>query len=151
ASAVDTQGLSYATWASPERSDPRPATVKIFDIQTGQEQIALHGHAAMVSCVGFSPDGNKLASGSIDKTVRVWDVESGQELYSLLGHDKMVRGVVFSPDGRFLATASDDGRLKLWDLQSRQTILTLATTQQPLTPWPLNTPIAFTADSNRLA
>lgn len=34
----------------------------------------LHGHSNAVTCVGFTPDGTRLASGSADCTVRVWGV-----------------------------------------------------------------------------
>jgi WD40 repeat protein len=39
----------------------------------------LKGHSVVVPCVGFSPDGQLLASGSYDRTVRPWGVDTGRE------------------------------------------------------------------------
>jgi hypothetical protein len=81
-------------------------TVRVWDLQTGQESLSLHGHTAPVSCVSFSPDGKCLATASWDKTVKVWDAHTGRELLSLQGHTDRALSVCFSPDGRCLASTS---------------------------------------------
>src|SRR5215510_6026112 len=48
--------------------------------------LTLKGHLHIVGSVAFSPDGNRLASGSADQTVKLWDAVSGQELMTLKGH-----------------------------------------------------------------
>lgn len=35
------------------------------------------GHANRVWAIDFSPDGQRLASGGIDRTVRLWHLNSG--------------------------------------------------------------------------
>ena len=39
-------------------------TIKVWDVQTGQELLTLKGHTAMVKSVALSPDGKRLVSGS---------------------------------------------------------------------------------------
>jgi Flp pilus assembly protein TadD len=85
--------------------------VKIWDSATGKELFALKGHAGWVSSVAFSPDGQRLASGSWDNTVKIWDSATGKELVSLKGHAGWVSSVAFSPDGQCLASANNNGTI----------------------------------------
>ena len=64
----------------------------------------------------FPPDGQVLASGSLDKTIKLWDVDSRREIATLKGHSNSVSSVPFSPDGQVLASGSVDKTIKLWDV-----------------------------------
>ncbi len=106
-------------------------TVRLWDVGTGKEIHKLRGHQDYVTCVGFSPNGRRLLSGSgnsiftgnqvnkpltSDYSVRLWDVETGNELACLKGHTGPVRAVAFSPDSRFALSGSDDHTIRLWRL-----------------------------------
>jgi WD40 repeat protein len=87
--------------------------------------LTLEGHTGSVTCVCFSPDGKRMATGSVDQTVKLWDAATGQEVLSLRGHTAHVVSVCFSPDGKRLAAAAGDQAVKVWDAVSGQETLTL--------------------------
>src|SRR5262245_34740143 len=57
--------------------------LKVWDAVTGQETLTLRGHEDRVSSVAFSPDGQRIVSGSSDNSVKVW-AASGQEAVILI-------------------------------------------------------------------
>ncbi len=59
----------------------------------------LQAHDGAVLSVSFVPDGNRIASCSVDRVVRVWSAEAGEQLLELRGHSDRVTCVAFSPDG----------------------------------------------------
>jgi tetratricopeptide (TPR) repeat protein len=89
-------------------------TIKLWNINTGQEIKTLTGHSDEVKAVAFSPDGKLLVSGDRDHIIKLWDVSTGQELGNLIGHSDRIESVAFSPDGKTLASGSGDGYIKLW-------------------------------------
>ena len=77
-------------------------------------------HQDVVNSVVFSPDGQTLASGSLDKTIKLWNM-SGKLLQTLEGHQNMVNSVAFSPNGQTLASGSLDKTIKLWNMSGKTT------------------------------
>ena len=88
----------------------------MWNARSGAHLRTLKRHLAWVHNVTFSPDGQTLASGSLDETIRLWDVPTGEHLRTLEGHTDSVNSVVFSPDGQTLVSGSSDGTVLLWDL-----------------------------------
>jgi len=91
----------------------------------GKQLLTLRGHSKWVSSVAFSPDGNRIVTGSDDATAKVWDAQSGKELLTLSGHAGPVYSVAFSPDGTRIVTGNDDKTAKVWNAQSGKELLTL--------------------------
>lgn len=75
-----------------------------------------------VLSVAYSPDGKRLACGSMDGTVGVFDTASGKLLHTLDGHFKPVRALTFTPDSKMLLTACDDMHSHLYDVESASLI-----------------------------
>ncbi|KAL8313011.1 hypothetical protein RB593_007301 [Gaeumannomyces tritici] len=104
----------------------------------------LEGHGGSVSSVAFSPDGQRLASGSDDNTVKLWDAATGACLQTLEGHSSWVRSVAFSPDGQRLASGSNDNTVKLWDAATGACLQTLEGHSSSVSS------VAFSPDGQRL-
>ena len=91
-------------------------TLKVWDLQSGQELATLSGHKREVRACAVTPDGRRVVSGSSDLTLMVWELHSGQELGMLSGHVGSVFACAVTPDGRRVVSGSGDGTLKVWAL-----------------------------------
>jgi eukaryotic-like serine/threonine-protein kinase len=87
--------------------------------------MTLQGHLGSLVSVAYSPDGQHIATGSIDNKIKMWHADDGSELLTLKGHGAGVTSLVFSPDGKRLVSASYDHTAKVWDAETGVEILTL--------------------------
>src|SRR5215475_13950150 len=103
------------------------------------------GHAAWVTSVAFSPDGQLLASGGADGTTKLWAVQSREVLRTFSGPTADGMAVAFSPDGKLLASACADGTVNMWAIPSGELAFTLKGHAAPVTA------VAFSPDGQLLA
>jgi WD40 repeat protein len=90
--------------------------VRVWDVRSGKEAMALAGHVGGVWQAVFSPDGRRIASAGKDGTIRLWDAKAGRLLRTMRGHADDVWCVAFSPDGKLLASGGVDADVRLWDV-----------------------------------
>jgi ribosome assembly protein 4 len=94
---------------------------------------SLSGHTEAVLCVAFSPDSQRLASGSGDATVRLWDLGTELPKHTCQGHQGWVLCVAWSPDGSRIASAGMDKVVITWDGQNGKALHTLRGHTHPVT------------------
>jgi F-box/WD-40 domain protein MET30 len=90
------------------------ATVKIWDIKTGQEIRTLTGHTQGIRCLQF--DDSKLITGSLDNSIKVWNWRTGQLIKTLHVHSDGVIGLHMT--GKLLASGSSDNTIMVHDFNN---------------------------------
>jgi len=61
------------------------ATLKLYDVATGNDVRTFKGHSKPIVSVAFSPDGRTALSISQDRTLKLWDVATGNEVRTFVG------------------------------------------------------------------
>jgi eukaryotic-like serine/threonine-protein kinase len=84
-------------------------------IPLGKVLYTYRGHAKIVNAATWSPDGRRIASGSLDHTVQVWEAADGSHAFTYRGHSDSANAVTWSLDGRRIASGSNDTTVQVWD------------------------------------
>jgi WD40 repeat protein len=90
-------------------------TLKVCDLETGEELKTLRGHSDWVNTVAITPDGLRAVSGSGDKTCKVWDLETGYIIASFTGESRITSTAV-APDARTIVAGSSSGSVHILKL-----------------------------------
>ncbi|HBI41263.1 MAG TPA: hypothetical protein DDY78_00195 [Planctomycetales bacterium] len=112
-------------------------SVKLWDAAAGTRIATLEGHAGIIRCLAFSPDGKTLAAGYnvfrqedrgssiVGWEVKLWRVGGAKEIGVLKDKSLGLGALVFSSDGKTLAVAGGGweankpvGEVSLWDVKS---------------------------------
>uniref|UniRef100_A0A2D4I4A4 Chromatin assembly factor 1 subunit B n=1 Tax=Micrurus lemniscatus lemniscatus TaxID=129467 RepID=A0A2D4I4A4_MICLE len=80
----------------------------------------LRGHLEDVYDICWTPDGNYMASASVDNTAILWDVIKGQKVSIFNEHKSYVQGVTWDPVGQYIATLSCDRILRVYNTQTKR-------------------------------
>ncbi len=109
-----------ATFAN-DPNDTVDRTVRLWDVETGEQLLLIEPKSGFVRSLDYSPDGTKIAIGVWDTsnggTLRLYDTNTGEEVQRLFVDPGILIDVVFSADGRFVATTGWEGNVGLWDLR----------------------------------
>jgi WD40 repeat protein/serine/threonine protein kinase/tetratricopeptide (TPR) repeat protein len=115
-------------------------------------------HDGAVTCAVFSPDGQRVATASVDGTARLWNALSGQPIGEIMRHGPphprvpsqkslpaLTAAAAFSADGVWLVTISGDRFAKVWNGRFGQSLF------QPLQHEALVRLVEFSPTGERLA
>jgi WD40 repeat protein len=103
------------------------ATLRLFDVATGQSIRPFDEQIKSVSSVVFTPDGRlAISSDGLFSdhgcSVKLWDPATGQLRSAFVpsyGSQGYITSLAVSPDGRFVASGKWEG-IEIWDLSTGQ-------------------------------
>jgi len=103
-------------------------------------------HPATAFRVGYSPNGQQIASACLDGKVRVWDAKTHrQSPLPELPAELYVHAIAYSPDSVYLAAATSAGSVYVWKAADGEHVAILRGHEKNI--WQ----IAFSPDSQTLA
>ncbi|CUA70041.1 Kinesin-like protein KIF21A [Rhizoctonia solani] len=114
-------GIDMITF-SPDKSrlihaGNHPAVLYVRDTESGDIIHELdHQYTDTITCIGYSPDGRCIVSGSTNRTLWVWDAQNGATMLGPLeGHQGSLTSINFSPDGSHIISGCRGGYACTWD------------------------------------
>jgi len=114
--------LRWDAARSPDRSELAvtfpDGALRIWSVADGRFERTIRAHFGVALCVAWSPHGEWLASGGVDRRVVVSDARDGTQIAELLGHASGVYSVAFDTDRSRLFSGSDDQTLRVWSTRS---------------------------------
>jgi len=98
--------------------------VRIFNSETGEEELLVLGHDAGTTWIDYSPSGDRILTCGEDKKVKIWDAASGELLLAFTGHQDRVYDCHWSPDGKRISSNDwEAGNVYIWDSKNGEVVL----------------------------
>jgi len=131
---LDTKGkftlsLAYSPNGKWLASGAVDGIIVLFEMSEGARKLVqtLEGHAMPIRSLSFSPDSQRLVTGSDDGHIKVYDcLATFSLLCTLSGHTSWVLCVSWSHDSQHFASGSSDSTVKVWELSTKQCVHTFA-------------------------
>lgn len=95
--------------------------IGIWDVETGEFLKKIEQPGQHLSCIAFSSNGDRIASGESNNRLKIWNSRSGDELNSLplYGSHAHLGDVAFSPDERhIIASDTVNNCINVWDVKT---------------------------------
>jgi U3 small nucleolar RNA-associated protein 15 len=91
------------------------ATVRWWDVSSGEQIFRLDGHTDYVRAAALSPQSEELvATGGYDHMCKLWDVRSNEQVASF-DHGQPIESIAFFPSESLVLTAGGQ-KISCWDI-----------------------------------
>jgi WD40 repeat protein len=85
-------------------------TLKLWDLDTGNFQLAFEGYDDWVNSLAIVPDGTLVILASADKTLKLWNLKSNALIASFSGESEFLSCAV-APNGLSIVAGDQAGQL----------------------------------------
>ncbi|CAG8831145.1 3481_t:CDS:2, partial [Racocetra persica] len=75
-----------------------------------------NAHSSGIWSARWSPHGNVVVTGSLDKTIKVWDAETGDFYRTIQGHNLGIISLDIDPLGEMIVSVSLDNTIRRWSV-----------------------------------
>lgn len=103
----------------------KDATVRIYELRTGELVRSIQTGQKEVNGVAFAPDGREMATAGDDGTICLWRLEDGSKRLTIKAHPNLAFQVKFSSDGESLISCGSDPTVRIWNTESGMLLGTL--------------------------
>jgi WD40 repeat protein len=130
--------LRVGTGLQEDFSNPHP--LYVVDTTTGETVLEIPSRdGTFIRDASWSPDGNRIATGTVGGAIDIWDFPTGKLLRSTAYEQKAFVGDLdWSPDGTRLITGGMEPVARIWDAESGKELLTLEGFKPPSGAWSMS-------------
>ena len=92
-------------------SSSKDKTIRVWDLDTGDNGLIIRGHTAPINAIKLSPDGRWIVSASDDASLRIWDSQTGKPLMLPQRMPFRILSIDLSRDGKLIAYCGADDQV----------------------------------------
>jgi WD40 repeat protein len=92
--------------------------IRIYDLESGSEELCLGENSGGVTKLSFSPDGSAVLAAAGDGNAHIWNASGGEEILRLDGRGSKILAAAFNPCGSQVATVGNGGPVRLWNART---------------------------------
>ncbi len=97
------------------------STLKVWNLETGEELLSLRGHGDSVNAVAVTPNGQQVICAVDDGTLKVWNLATGEVITTFTG-DYPILCCAIAPDGLRIVAGEQSGRIHFLCLEGTRKI-----------------------------
>ncbi|KIJ05957.1 hypothetical protein PAXINDRAFT_92705 [Paxillus involutus ATCC 200175] len=112
-------GIAYLPGGKRVVSCSNDKTVRIWDVEKGEQEGTSMVHEGGVHALAVTKDGKRILSGGEDKRIIVWDVETHERIEEWADHTGKIHCIALSPDDRLAASGGmSSGEIVIREMRS---------------------------------
>jgi len=91
---------------------------RVWELQSGAEQLSFEGHTDRLIAIAITPDGKRVLSSSDDSTMRLWSIDTAEQYFCIKVPRYWPRTLAITPDSQYAIVGGSGTYLTLWDLRT---------------------------------